>query len=614
MRQDGRRRRLVSALELGVIGALAYLPLLLTRPGVVSSDTKQYLYLDPGRFVQQVASMWDPAFAGGMVTHQYIGYLLPQGPFYLFCSALQIPVWVSQRLWLGSLLYLAGVGVRYAMRTLGLSGRGPLVAGVVYELSPYAMQYIERISAILMPWAGLGWMLGFTVLALRKGGWKYPALFAIVVALAGGINATSLIYAGIAPLLWILFELVARREVPRRRVAWTTAKIGLLSLGVSLWWLVGLAVESAFGLNVLRYTETLPAIAGTSAASEVTRGLGYWYFYGTDRLGPWLSSSTEYTQNVGLLAVSYLLPALGFLGGFVCRWRARAYFVVLALVGLVLSVGAHPYDHPSAMGAVLKSVMNNTTTGFAFRSSDRATPLVVLSLAAFLGAGVSALHQRQSSYAAWLPAGLCVAVAVANATPLMTGLAVDPHFDRSSALPAYFAPAARYLDSKGDATRVLIEPGDNWADYTWGNTIDPVWSGILTRPSMQRQQLIDGSAQTADLLSAFDLTLQQGTYEPSTLAPVARLLSAGDVVLESDYKYWHYHTPEPRPTWELFDPPPAGIGRPAMFGPRRPIEPPLSDATLDAQALSSPPGAPWPPPLAVFPVSRARPIYRAEPA
>ncbi|MGO9557705.1 MAG: alpha-(1-_3)-arabinofuranosyltransferase family protein [Acidimicrobiales bacterium] len=614
MRQDPRlRRRLSGALDFVVLGALAYVPLLLTKPGMVSSDTKQFLYLDPGRFLRQVTSMWDPQFAGGMVTHQYIGYLLPQGPFFWLFSSLGVPVWVAQRLWLGSLVFLAGAGVRYALRTLGLTSSGPLVAGVVYELSPYAMQYIERISAILMPWSGLGWMLGFTVLAIRKGGWKYPALFAIVVALAGGINATSLIYAGLAPLLWVLYSLFVTREAPVRRVASATLRIGLLSVAVSLWWVVGLAVEGAYGISVLKYTETLPAIAGTSAASEVTRGLGYWFFYGTDRLGPWLSSSVEYTQRIGLIAISFVLPALGFLGAVVSRWKVRAYFVAVALVGLVLSVGAHPYNGPSPLGGVLKAVMNGTTIGFALRSTDRATPLVVLALAALLGAGLSALHERRGQVA-WVPAGLVVVLAIVNATPLITGLAVDPHFDRPSQLPQYISSAARYLDSKGNATRVLVEPGDNWADYTFGNTIDSIWSGILTRPSIQRQMLIDGSDQTADLLSAFDLTLQQGTYEPSTLAPIARLLSAGDVVLESDYKYWHYDTPAPQPTWALFDPPPAGIGKPVLFGKPTANEPPIRYALLDEQAEATSPTAAWPPPVAVFPVSDPRSIYRAEPA
>jgi arabinofuranan 3-O-arabinosyltransferase len=270
-----RSRRVITAIvELAVLAALTYTPLLLTKPGMVSADTKLYLYTDPGRFMGQVVSMWASWFAAGTVTHQYVGYLLPQGPFYAGMAALHVPIWVAQRLWLGSLLFLAGAGVRYAMRTLGMRGPGPLVAGAVYALNPYSMQYIERISAILMPWTGLGWLLAFTVLAIRKAGWRYPALFAIVVALVGGINATSLIYVGIAPLLFVIYTLVFTREAPAGRVSWAAIKIGLLSLAVSLWWIAGLAIESAFGINVLKYTETVPAIAGPSVASEVMRGLG----------------------------------------------------------------------------------------------------------------------------------------------------------------------------------------------------------------------------------------------------------------------------------------------------------------------------------------------------
>ena len=127
---------------------------------------------------------------------------------------------------------------------------------------------------------------------------------------------------------------------------------------------------------------------------------------------------------------------------------------------------------------------------------------------------------------------------------------------------------------------MLIEPGDDFADYDWGNTIDPVWPGIMTRPEILREQLIQGSNPTADLLQAFDLTLQQGTYEPSTLAPIARLLSAGDVVLQSNLAFWHYNTPRPQATWALFDPPPAGIGKPVTFGAPRPnVAPPRISAS-----------------------------------
>ena len=106
-----------------VVAAMAYAPLLAVRPGVVTPDTKTYLYLDPLRFLQQVAFMWDPTVGLGTVSHEYIGYLLPMGPFFAAFHLLGVPVWVAQRLWLGSILLCAGWGVLYLSRILGLAGR-----------------------------------------------------------------------------------------------------------------------------------------------------------------------------------------------------------------------------------------------------------------------------------------------------------------------------------------------------------------------------------------------------------------------------------------------------------------------------------------------------------
>src|SRR6202020_2751975 len=143
-----------------VLAVMAYVPLLAVRPGVVTPDTKTYLYLDPLRFLKQVAFMWDPTVGLGTVTHEYIGYLLPMGPFFAIFHLLGVPVWVAQRLWLGSILLCAGVGVLYLSRILGLRGPGPTAAALAYMLSPYFLQYAGRISVILLPWAGLPFMLG----------------------------------------------------------------------------------------------------------------------------------------------------------------------------------------------------------------------------------------------------------------------------------------------------------------------------------------------------------------------------------------------------------------------------------------------------------------------
>ena len=52
-----------------VLAALAYAPLLAVRPGAITPDTKTYLYLDPARFLSQVAFLWNPAVGLGTVSH-----------------------------------------------------------------------------------------------------------------------------------------------------------------------------------------------------------------------------------------------------------------------------------------------------------------------------------------------------------------------------------------------------------------------------------------------------------------------------------------------------------------------------------------------------------------
>ncbi|HEX7459660.1 MAG TPA: alpha-(1-_3)-arabinofuranosyltransferase family protein, partial [Acidimicrobiales bacterium] len=269
------------------LAVLAFVPMLAAQPGVVTDDTKTYLYLDPGRYIRQAVSLWDPHVGLGTVTHENIGYLLPMGPFYWVLAELHVPLWVAQRLWMGCLLYAAGAGALYLCRVLGLWGPGRYVTAVAFMFTPYVLQYSGRISVILMPWAGLPWMLAFVVLALRRGGWRYPALFALVVALVSGINASSILYVGIAPALWLPYAVLVTRDSTWRKAWGVAVKVAGLTILVSLWWAVGLQIEAAYGVNVLKYTETVPATSAASLASEILRGLGYWYFYGTDRVGPW---------------------------------------------------------------------------------------------------------------------------------------------------------------------------------------------------------------------------------------------------------------------------------------------------------------------------------------
>jgi hypothetical protein len=594
---------------LGVLAGLAYVPLLAARPGVITPDTKTYLYLDPLRFLSQVPFMWNPTVGLGTVSHEYIGYLLPMGPFYAVFHLLGVPVWVAQRLWLGSILFAAGIGILYLCRILGLRGPGPIAGALLYMLSPYFLQYAGRISVILLPWAGLPFMLGLTIVALRRGGWRQPALFAIVVALVSGINATSIIYVGVVPILWLVYAVVVLREATWRRALGTAVRIGMLTLGACVWWMAGLEVEAAYGVNVLKYTETVPSTSATSNAADIMRGLGYWYFYGTDHLGPWTNAAVRYTQNITLLATSFAVPVLAVLGAAFVRWRERAFFLVLLFVGIVLAVGPFPYSNPTALGGWLKSFMTNTTAGLALRSTDRATPVVLLALAILLASALTALWRRLTVVGI-ATAVVIGALVIANNPSLFNGDTIANNFTQPPSLPSYQLAAIKHLDNTHPGTRVFAIPGNDFASDRWGDTIDTPQSALLNRDFITREQQIMGSIATADTLYAVDSPIQDGIANMNALAPMARLMGAGDLMVEYDQRYEHYGVPQPQLLALGFLQTPLGLSDPTSFGSPRPNVSTVS--TLNEQDLSVPGNVGWPPPLVTYTVKNPRAMLRGE--
>ncbi|HET7719755.1 MAG TPA: alpha-(1-_3)-arabinofuranosyltransferase family protein, partial [Acidimicrobiales bacterium] len=291
------------------IALVAYVPLLLTAPGVVVADTKSYLTIDPSRLLSRAWSMWDPSIGAGTVTHQNIGYLWPLGPWYWTFERLGVPDWIAQRLWLGTIIALAGYGTVWLLRTLGWRGPEVWGAAMLYALTPYVLSVAARLSVLLLPFAALPWLIAIAHRALRERGWRWPAAFALVVTTVGSVNLTALVLAGVGPALYVGWS-IGTGEVRVRKALAATARTGLLTALVSLWWLAGLWVQGGWGLDVLAYTETAEVVARTSSAHEVLRGLGYWFFYGGDKLGPWIEPGRSYTQELWLIAVGFAVPVL----------------------------------------------------------------------------------------------------------------------------------------------------------------------------------------------------------------------------------------------------------------------------------------------------------------
>lgn len=605
-----------------LLALVAYVPFLLSSPGRVSADTKQYLYLDPGRLLADAPYLWDSGYGAGSVTHQNIGYLFPMGPYYWVMDQLGVADWVAQRLWLGSISFAAGAGVLFLLSTLGWRSRWTaLAAAFVYMLTPYQLAYTGRISAILLPWAGLPWMIALTARAVRRGGWRDPAWFALVTLVVGSTNATSLLLVGLAPVLWLGFAL-ALGDATGRQVAGAAARIGVLVVTTSLWWIGGLALQGGYGINYLDVSETVRTVAEGSSPTEVLRGLGNWFFYGGDAIGAWISQAVDLTQRSWLLAVSFALPLLAFAAAAVTRWRARAYFVALLVVGMVAAVGAYPYDDPSPLGSLFKAWATGSTAGLAMRSTPRAVPLVALATAVLIGAGLEALlhasaTRRLSARSLGVvrvgAVALVIGLAIVELTPVWRDGYIAERNSRDD-VPTYWTRAAAALDREGSSTRVLELPGSPTAAYRWGTTSDPITPGLIDRPWVSRELIpYFGSPPAANLVIALDHRLQEGTFEPSSLAPIARLLDSGTVLVRSDLEYERSDTPRPRTLWAaLSDPRPRGLGPPTGFGARVP-----NVATrfplVDERELSTPGDTAWPPPVALFPVERAPRIVSTAP-
>ena len=346
------------------------------------------------------------------------------------------------------------------------------------------------------------------------------------------------------------------------------------------------------------------------------RGLGYWFFYGKDKLGPWIEASPTYTQRPLVILISYGIPVLALLSCAFVTWKYRSFFISTTVVGVVIAVGAHPYDSPTPLGAWFKEAAATSTAAFALRSTGRATPLVILGLAVLLGAGVNALVVHVGAIRRFrLPVRVVVPVVVGvlvvlNLPALWNDTFYGTNLQRSEDVPAYWHAAARALDRQPHSTRVLELPGSDFASYRWGNTVDPITPGLMDRPYAARELIPYGSPASANLLNAFDLRVQDRSLPSSALVPMAKLMGVGDYVLRNDIQFERYRVLRPDFAEALFDPVPAGMKHAASFG--RPDTVRKSQYPFqDEQALGTRQAGPTPPPVDVYRLTRRAPIVRA---
>lgn len=546
----------------------AFVPPLLSHPGRIAADTKVHLYLDPFRLISDSIWTWDTRLFSGWVPHQNVGYLWPSGPFYALGQWIGLTDWSVQRLWMGMLFALAGIGAARLIRSLGVTGIAVAVAALTYQFSPYVLPYISRTSVLLLPWSLLPWLIDYSLRYTRDRRPRDLLIFGLLIASSGGLNATALIVLAPAPVIWIL-ALRFRREISPAQALRSILVLGITAASMSAWWLAGLAVQGRYGASVLSYSEALESTSATSSAPEVLRGLGYWLFYDRNAIVSLTTASHPYQGSIPVMSAGFVLILLGLLG-IIHSGTWRRPLSVMLLTGTVLSVGAYPFSDSSLLFRPLVTHPQNALS-LALRSSTRAAPMICLALTigiAFLLDRVRSM-ERISSRRFRAAAAAIVVLTVVNFPAAIDGDLTDRDLLRPESVPGPWIDLSHFLDQRFDSGKtgaVLIVPGIESAAYRWGYTVDQMLPSLTKKPVLTRDWLPLGSPVLMDLLYALDDSYQDGTADPAALAPIARLLGADTVVFVSSHQYERFGTIRPSRSVTMFDPVPTGLDLVATFG------------------------------------------------
>ena len=428
--------------------------------------------------------------------------------------------------------------------------RPGVVAGAFMLLNPYVVVFANRTSITLLAYALLPWML----LAVHRGvrhpdGWWWPAALALLAGTAGGgVNAAVIGWLALAPLGLLVYEPAIGAVAWRDARAFALRAAACLTVA-SLWWVLPVAVHALYGQDFLPFTEQPGVIWGTTSASETLRLMGYWTSYigvgyGGD-LRAFTSDAAVMLFHPAVVVASLLMPALAAVALLAARrWTYAPYCLLLLLGGALIVMAGFPEGSPPRRAALFAYFH---VPGIQFlRTTYKAAPLIVVAFALLAAAGTPRAWVRlghPGALTALVPHGrvartaaaACVAALLALAAyPLVRGAAVDSQLAWKAVPPAW-TDAARELDAELPAnTRAVVLPGQLFATYRWGSTVDPILPALSARPVAVRNVVPYADLRAVDLLWTTDALLQQERLLPGQLPPLLRLLGAGAVVTGSD--------------------------------------------------------------------------------
>jgi arabinofuranan 3-O-arabinosyltransferase len=533
-------------------------------PSQLVGDTKLDLSVDPVRFLARALHLWDPSNDFGVTQNQSYGYLFPMGPFFALGHLVGLPPWLVQRLWWGTLLCLAFLGVVALAERLGIGGPfSRLVGGLAFALSPRVLSTLGPISVETLPYCLAPWVLVPLVRGAAGGSpRKAAARSALVVACMGAVNAAAVLAALPPAALWLL----TRERGPRRRalMRWW---VGCVVLATT-WWVVPLVLLARYSPPFLDFIESASNTTSVTSLVEVLRGTSDWVAYVAGSHGPSWPTGRALLTTPLVIVYTVLVVSAGAAGLLRRDLRERLWLTCCLVLGLVALTAGHTGPVTGLLAGPERQLLDGLLA--PFRNVHKFDVVIRLPLVLGLVHVVSRLGEadpllvedRRSQRRALAVRVAAVAAVLGAAVPaLSTGLAPRNPFTE---IPSYWQQTATWLGQHNAQGRALLLPGSRFPDYLWGSTNDEPLQPLADSEWAVRGAVPLTPAGTIRYLDAVEQRLATGTPSQGLAHDLARA-GIHYLVVRNDLAYGAAGSTRPLLVHEAVAASP-GISRVATFG------------------------------------------------
>lgn len=541
--------RKIVLIEVLVIFLLGLVPLLWYRfsidasigsVGIISNSDSFPLFLNSHKTLSSATFLWSESTLGS-------ADLMPAFILYQYLMAslgfLGFSVEMAQIVFQVIFLMGAGFSMFYLVRVLYPDYKiAPLIAAVFYMFNFFVMQ--SRLNV------GLVWIYAFIPLLMallmksliaacegqRPNSNKAIICFSITFMVAcsfASINPTNIalmLFALAAIAIYGLFKYRASLK----RIFLVFSKIILISISLSIWWLLPLLNVYFFSPQMLNSQINVASWAWTQSRSSF---LNLFWFNG---IWGWLPEYVPYiTAYTGLILILVFIPFI--VGASALLFKSNKskfnlFLMVWILIFLFLAKGVHgfPIVESDLINQINNAIYLNPITAALYahvpfmnmfrEPASKFTMLVVLFLSPLIGFAAARLSNISPVKLDWMRLGrfkksmkfvvpiLLIAVFMISTFPMLTndynpletktdaalpvdGKELQVPFNMSSSyvqLPAYWLDASSWINSQNGDGKVLFTPLDDFYQmpYTWGYYgVDQLFSRLIEKPIVSTDYL-----------------------------------------------------------------------------------------------------------------------------